>query len=139
MSTFTNREILANLSDENDIKSGIHYILKKLNMDIQIVSAENLDILRISIKNLVAHKKVRFVASFRNKKRFEEKNAKWLNSPFFVPQLRTNRLDMPGRPKVDYKDMSERSKRKDISQVSNNLKNDPLRILMSVRFAAKKI
>lgn len=137
MVAFTKLEILEKIDDEKKIESAVKYILNKMNTDTSTLTTECIKNLENSIQNLISQKNKRLKDCHRVKKRFINKNKEWLHSIFFVPELKTT-FNLPGRPTVNYEDMSERTRRREVSKISTNLKNDPFRILMSARFAAKK-
>lgn len=140
MTTFTKREILKNYTD-GDKDSAVHYILNKLNIEIETLESDDLNTLRRSVTTLLSRKKDKLAAANRKTERFEKQSKEWLDSTFVVPNLREKCQTFSrkrGRPNVDFSDMSNRSKRREITNISNYLKNDPFKILQAGCYAAKK-
>lgn len=132
---FTKREVLAKCSGENGIDNALKFLKCKLNVNKS--DDEYIRELRKCVRQLVTKKNIYFNASHRMYSRFNEKYKNWLDSKFLIPNLVKNRNNR-GRPKKEYNKMSERTKRRNITNVSTELKNNPIRILKTARFAAKK-
>lgn len=142
MTTFTKREIL-DLEDAQK-GSGVQYILNKLKIDRDRIDTKDLQCLTKLISALVSKRNEKFKKEKKSKDLFIEKHKEWINSIFVVPDLRTNNSPIVsstlkrGRPSVEFSEMSDRSKRRVIGEISNQCKNDPLKILMAARYAANK-
>jgi len=103
---------------------------------------------RKNLNHLYLHIRTRYNSKFqaakRIKSRFEIKNAEWLDLEFVFDYRKliidnNDKLKIsnsgPGRPVIDF-NMSDRSKRRDASRISAELKHDPQRILNVCRYAA---
>ncbi|XP_043481355.1 uncharacterized protein LOC122510643 [Leptopilina heterotoma] len=129
MVLISRKEILENISTDNGIETGVH-----------------LRNLRQSVSSVISKRKAKFEKASRKKAIFESENEKWLNGPLYIPNLEIDEPSgtfssfqiKPGRPKLYFSEMSDRSKRRDAMQVSELCKNDPLRILKAAEAGAKK-
>lgn len=145
---FTKREILDVISKDENIDSGVTYILSKMNLHNDNVHPGGKKELKSLISSLRTRRNSKFQAAKRMKSRFEMKNAEWLDSEFvfdyrkIVIDDNNAKLEKlispagPGRPVIDFNNMSDRSKRRDASRISAELKHDPQRIMNACRYAA---
>lgn len=98
----TKREIIACFITSDDdngrnvINVAVEYILSKLNLQISNIPTDNLARLRIAVKNLRNKFNVRWKDSKRTLKKFEVKNATWLNSEFSIPDLKDSVTNLYG-------------------------------------------
>lgn len=147
---FTKREIIE-LFDEarvDDISEAVNYILTKLNLKVgDVMHTKKHDQLKVAVKTLKSKFKLRWEASKRTQIRFQAKNAVWLESEFQIPHFSCPdnlenlgekiSISKPGRPNVAFDQKSQRSKRRDAATISNQNENNPQRILMACRHAAR--
>lgn len=140
---FTKREIL-DVILKDGIDSGVTYILSKINLCNDNVHFQRKKELKSLISVLRTRYNSKFQAAKRIKSRFEMKNAEQLDSEFVFDYRKliidnNDKLKMsnsgPGRPVIDF-NMSDRSKRRDASRISAELKHDSQRILNVCRYAA---
>lgn len=147
---FTKREIieLFDKAKVDDTSEAVNYILTKLNLKVEdVMHTEKYNQLRTAVQNLKSKFTEKWKASNRTQIRFQEKNSVWLESEFEIPNFpRLNNLEIfdekfsmskTGRPNLPFDNKSKRSKRRDIAAISNQNKNDPQKILMACRHAAR--
>lgn len=140
MSKFTKKEIIDFLVN-NTLDSTIHYIVSKLNLSIENISESDIKSLINKIRVLKSKRDANFQAAQRSLARFEFNNAEWLHSNFSVPIIAVQDSASSshfGRPSLNFAEKSDRSKRREVSKISAELKNDPLRLIMACRYAAKQ-
>lgn len=147
---FTKREIIE-LFDEarvDDISEAVNYILTKLNLKVgDVMHTKKHDQLKVAVKTLKSKFKLRWEASKRTLIRFQARNAVWLESEFLIshfscPDNLENlgekiSISKSGRSNVAFDQKSQRSKRRDAATISNQNENNPQRILMACRHAAR--
>lgn len=151
---FTKREIIDVLfskydaeNDKDDIEVPLKFILSQLEIQINSVEEKTLEKLRIFLRKLRSDRNSKWQTVRRISCKFETKYGDWLNSEFLIPDLKSN-LDTPvvmsnakkgaGRPPLQFHEMSDRSKMREIGRISNENKNDSVRLISACRYAAKK-
>lgn len=140
---FTKREIieLFNEAEIDDINKAVNYILTKLNLTVaDVIHTKKYDLLKVAVKTLKSKFKLKWEASRRTLNRFEAKNAVWLESEFQIPNfscLESEKHSKPGRSNVAFDQKSQRLKRRDVAAISNQNENNPQKILMACRHAAR--
>lgn len=145
MAKFTKRELLKILLLNNDLSEATDYILLKLNIKSENCLPQKLQDFKASLSALRTRRNQKFEKASRKKDRFEKNNEMWLNSEFIVPDIITagsnekisSSLTGPGRHCLSFEEKSDRSKRREIANISASLDNDPNRILLACRKAAK--
>lgn len=148
MITFTKREILEVILKNNSVDSGVHYIFSKLNYAEEEVRSQGKEQLRALISALRSRRNSKFQAAKRMQSKFEKCNAEWLDSEFKIDsckiiaeknaQLVSSVVLGPGRSPLNFQDKSDRSKRRDASAISAELKHDPYRLINACRYAARR-
>lgn len=148
---FNNREILNILSrysaasEIDDIQEAIIYILGKLNVQEHDVDIKWINEVKAAIRTLKSRRKQKWNSVKRIKHKFESKYASWLDSTFCVPDLTLQQYDAQsctvaskkGRPGLLFDEMSSRSQRRVVAEISAQQQHDPNRILMACRHAAR--
>lgn len=79
---FTKKEILDVILKNENVDSGVTYILSKMNLRNDNVNLRGKEELRSLISSLTTRRNSKFQAAKRMKSKFEMKNAKWLDSEF---------------------------------------------------------
>lgn len=150
MTKFTKREILDVILQNNTVESGMHYIFAKLNYAEKDIDDEGKKRLRALISSLRSKRNSKFQAARRILSKFEKCNAEWLDSEFKIDSCQliseksaqqlvspAHACPGPGRPSLAFQNKSDRSKRRDASAISAELKHDPHRLLHASRYAAR--
>lgn len=147
---FTKREIIEHFHKDNvnDINETVNYILTKLNLKVEdVIHTEKYDQLRVAVKTLKSKFKLKWKASKRTMIRFQTQYATWLESEFQIPNFscfnnsvildENVSMPKPGRPSIAFDKKSQRSKRRDAATISNQNGNNPQKIVMACRHAAR--
>jgi len=78
----------------------------------------------------------------RTKTKYESKHKEWLDSIFSIPNISIKNVasdsaPVVGRPSISFHEKSDRSKRLEVAAISKKYNNDPLKLLMACRHAAR--
>lgn len=145
MCQFLKRQILHNIpSGKGDLSQALNDILKELNVRLEEACSNGISLLQIYLATLRTKRNIKLKEVCRIKDKLEKQNESWLNSEFNVPNLEItdeNRKSVgtskpTGRPTLTFQEKSDRSKRREASNISRNLNHDPQMILQSCRHAA---
>src|SRR5262249_19797108 len=141
----TKREVLNKIHSDSDRNLGVDYILEKLNIDPKSVRKEDIDRLKSCVSSLRTRRNEKFRRANFMPDRFETQNSVWLDSEFQVPEVRVLQHfesqageSSAGRRPLEFSEKSERSQRREAANISSQHDNDPHRILLSCKHAARK-
>jgi len=135
MANFKKAEIVDLLSEyNNDISLVAGFIASKAG-----ISADNcIKAIKLKVCKLRSEYHVKRSYLKKSSLNFNERHSTWLNSLFLFPMPLNCGPSERGRPKLKFSEMSNRSQRREISNICVKHNNDSQKLLEAGTYAAKR-